>query len=297
VATPKSLFAICDLLFAILPVPELAEVEQNRRVWHRGQGQKILAVTVQNVRSPVWRGVRSADLVLAITGKPLTASETHGKKMLFQFGRDTWLGIHLGMTGVLTVETAGYRLQKHDHLVLRLARHSLVFSDQRRFGRLRLARGADQPIWWTRLPPPILSDRFTVDWVAEFCARRKRTPLKPLLLMQDRFPGIGNWMADEILWRARLHPKALAGGLAPATVKKLYQAIRRVTVSAMNEVDENWEFPSSWLFSHRWKDGGHCPRCGTGLLREKIGGRTTCWCPSCQLVAPSLAEAEPQSSK
>jgi formamidopyrimidine-DNA glycosylase len=89
----------------------------------------------------------------------------------------------------------------------------------------------------------------------------------------------------------------LAGGLAPATVKKLYQAIRRVTVSAMNEVDENWEFPSSWLFSHRWKDGGHCPRCGTGLLRQKIGGRTTCWCPSCQLVAPQLAEAEPQSSK
>jgi formamidopyrimidine-DNA glycosylase len=278
-------------------VPELAEVEQNRRVWHRGQGNRILAVSVQNVRSPVWRGVRSADLVAALTGKPLTGSETHGKQMLFQFGRDAWLGIHLGMTGQLTVETSIYQPQKHDHLVLRQAGHSLVFSDQRRFGRLRLTQGTDQPTWWTRLPPQILSDRFTLDWVTEFCARRKRTPLKPLLLMQDRFPGIGNWMADEILWRAKLHPKILAGALSPAAVKKLYQAIRRVTVSAMNEVDENWEFPSTWLFSHRWKDGGRCPRCGTGLLREKIGGRTTCWCSHCQPFPDASSASEAKRSR
>jgi formamidopyrimidine-DNA glycosylase len=270
------------LLFIISPVPELAEVERNRRVWAPGQGKKVLAVAVQNLRSPVWRGVRSAELAKTLTGKVLTASEAHGKQMLFQFGREAWLGIHLGMTGRLSLESADYRLRKHDHLALRQTHHLLVFSDQRRFGRLRFGQGPNQPVWWTRLPPPILSTQFTTRWVAEFCARRKRTPLKSLLLMQDRFPGIGNWMADEILWRARLNPKVLAGQLSPALVSKLHRSIRGVTASALKQMDQNWEFPSSWLFSHRWEEGGHCPRCGTPLTREKIGGRTTCWCPSCQ---------------
>jgi formamidopyrimidine-DNA glycosylase len=282
------LFAICYLLFAIPSVPELAEVEHNRRVWARGHGKKILAVEAGNVRSPVWRGMRPANLVTTLSGKLLAGSETHGKQMLFQFGRDTWLGVHLGMTGRLSLEPLDYRLGKHDHLALRQADHWLVFTDQRRFGRLRLAQGGNRPNWWTRLPPPILSTAFTREWVTEFCARRKRTPLKSLLLMQERFPGIGNWMADEILWRARLNPKILAGKLLPAQMRKLYRSIRWVTVSAMQEVDENWEFPSTWLFSHRWEAGGHCPRCGAKLAREKIGGRTTSWCPVCQPSAPSL---------
>jgi formamidopyrimidine-DNA glycosylase len=263
-------------------VPELAEVELNRRVWARGHGNKVLEVVARNIRSPVWRGTHSPTLVKTLTGKLLTGSETHGKQMLFQFGHDAWLGVHLGMTGQLSVEPLDYRLGKHDQLALRQADHWLVFTDQRRFGRLRLAQGEDRPGWWTRLPPPILSTKFTKQLVAEFCARRKRTPLKALLLMQERFPGIGNWMADEILWRARLHPKIPAGKLSPALVGKLYRWIRWVTVSAMQEVDENWEFPSTWLFSHRWEAGGHCPRCGAELSREKVGGRTTCWCPVCQ---------------
>jgi formamidopyrimidine-DNA glycosylase len=272
-------------------MPELAEVERNRQTWDRGRGQKVLSVAVQNTRSPVWRWVRPASLVSAITGKLLNDSETHGKQMLFQFGRDAWLAIHLGMTGRLSLEAANYQLQKHDQLALRQAKQSLVFSDQRRFGRLRLAQGTDRPGWWTRLPPPILSTGFTKRLVANFCARRKRTPLKSLLLMQERFPGIGNWMADEILWRARLNPKIPAGTLSPASVAKLYRSIRGLTTEALREIDQDWEFPGNWLFSHRWEAGGHCPRCGTELTREKIGGRTTCWCPVCQAKKKPRSEA------
>ena len=226
--------------------------------------------------------MRPADLVTTLGGKLLTGSETHGKQMLFQFGRDAWLGIHLGMTGRLSLEHLNYRLQKHDHLALRQAHHWLVFTDPRRFGRVRLAQGANRPNWWTRLPPPILSTAFSKQWVAGFCARRKRTPLKALLLMQERFPGIGNWMADEILWRARLNPKIQAGKLSSASAGKLYRWIRWVTVSAFKQMDENWQLPSTWLFAHRWEAGRHCPRCGAKLVRETVGGRTTCWCPVCQ---------------
>lgn len=142
-------------------MPELAEVEHNRKVWEHGRGRKVLSVAVKNPRSPVWRGVRPAAFVSVLTGKLMTASETHGKQMLFQFGRETWLAIHLGMTGRLSLQAFDYRLQKHDHLALRQAQQSLVFSDQRRFGRLRLDQGANRPSWWTRLSPPILSPGFT----------------------------------------------------------------------------------------------------------------------------------------
>jgi len=263
-------------------VPELAEVEHSRRVWDRGRGREILSVTVNNTNSPVWRETPAARLKAVLSGKSIIGSEAHGKQMLFHFGRDVWMAIHLGMTGELRIEPAGYKIRKHDHLVLRQAGQYLVFSDQRRFGRLRLSEGTEPPIWWSRLPPAILSRSFTAALVADFCRRRKGSPLKSLLLMQERFPGIGNWMADEILWRARLHPKLCAGQLSKTGVTKLYRSIRWVTASAVERLGKDWELPGNWLFRHRWDKGGKCPRCRTVLVREKVGGRTTCWCPVCQ---------------
>ena len=265
-------------------MPELAEVEHSRRVWDRARGKKILAVEIRNIRSRVWQGLPASRLKAVLTGKSLTSSEAHGKQMLFGFGREIWVGVHLGMTGELRREVPNYSVQKHDHLVLRQANGCLVFSDQRRFGRVRLFEGSEPP-WWSKLPPAILSPRFTSRLVAEFCKRKKRSPLKSLLLMQERFPGIGNWMADEILWRARLHPKLPAGDLPAAAIAKLYRSIRWVTKSAIELLDKDWELPSSWLFKHRWEDGGVCPRCHAALVREKIGGRTACWCPRCQALS------------
>jgi formamidopyrimidine-DNA glycosylase len=100
--------------------------------------------------------------------------------------------------------------------------------------------------------------------------------------MQERFPGIGNWMADEILWRARLNPRRPGGDLGPGEARVLWRATREVCRRAIDVMDQNWEYPDAWLFAHRWEDGGRCPRCRTGLLRAAVGGRTTCWCPRCQ---------------
>ena len=263
-------------------MPELAEVEHSRRVWECGRGKKILSVTVNNTSSPVWRGAPATRVKEVLSGKCFTGSEAHGKQMLFRFGREVWIGIHLGMTGELRIERAAYQIRKHDHLVLRQAGQCLVFSDQRRFGRLRFSQGTAAPIWWSKLSPPILSRGFTAALVADFCHRRKGSPLKSLLLMQQRFPGIGNWMADEILWRARLYPKLRAGQLPAAGITKLYRSIRSVTASAVDLLSKDWELPDNWLFRHRWNKGGKCPRCRTLLIREKIGGRTSCWCPVCQ---------------
>src|SRR6516225_3800162 len=267
-------------------MPELAEVERSRRLWDARRGAKVLEVVLRNRKSHVFRGTDLPSVARGITGQPLFGSEVVGKQMVFRFGKrgQRWLGLHLGMTGELRIEAPTYPFLKYDHLILRQSKRSLVFADTRQFGRVLFAETDGVPNWWAKLPPSILSKEFTRSAVAEFCYRRKGSPLKGMLLMQERFPGIGNWMADEILWRARLNPKIPAGKLSPALVGNLYRWIRWVTVSAMQEMDENWEFPSTWLFSHRWEAGGHCPRCGAALAREKIGGRTTCWCPVCQPV-------------
>ena len=119
--------------------------------------------------------------------------------------------------------------------------------------------------------------------MSEFLRRHGRAPIKAVLLAQEGFPGIGNWMADEILWRAALHPATPAGHLASAKVCELWRQVRFVSAGAMRIVAKDYsDPPPSWLFRHRWREGGRCPKDGSPLRRETIGGRTTAWCVRCQ---------------
>lgn len=265
-------------------MPELAEVERSRRLWEVGRGAKVLEVILRNRKSRVFRSIDPEELIRAVTGQRLFDSEALGKQMVFRFGKqgEFWLGIHLGMTGELRVEPPKYPFRKHDHLVLRQSKQSLVFSDPRQFGRVLFAQSEVAPSWWANLPPSILSNQFKRNSIEEFFRRRKASPMKALLLMQERFPGIGNWMADEILWRARLNPKVRAGTLGASEISTLYRATRSVCAKAIEVMDKDWQFPKTWLFAYRWEDGGRCPRCHTGLVRDIVGGRRTCWCPKCQ---------------
>jgi formamidopyrimidine-DNA glycosylase len=212
--------------------------------------------------------------------------------MLFRFDRGTSLGIHLGMTGELSVAAPDHVPGKHDHLVIVTARHALVFTDPRMFGRVEFHPGPELPSWWTRIAPSIQSDAFSVEAVTDFLRRRRRAPIKAVLLMQERFPGIGNWMADEILWRASLHPARPAGSLTAREVRTLWRECRRVCALALDAIagrgdtlPANLNIPSNWLFHHRWEDGGVCPRTKRPLMRATIGGRTTCWSPARQGVS------------
>ncbi len=167
--------------------------------------------------------------------------------------------------------------------MLRTDRCALVFTDPRTFGKIDFAEGDVPPAWWTRLAPPILSHAFTVEAVETFLRRRARAPIKAVLLMQERFPGIGNWMADEVLWRAAIHPKKLAGRLTPAEVRALHRELRWVCRQALATVGRNLAHPpKTWLFPHRWEDGGLCPKTNQPLVRAQIGGRTSCWSPARQ---------------
>jgi formamidopyrimidine-DNA glycosylase len=271
-------------------MPELAEVEFMRRRWDAGLGGVIVAVDV-HPRARVFRGCDVALLKRALAGAVFTTGARSGKQMGFRFAGAGWLGLHLGMTGELRVEAPRFVPGRHDHLVLRQDARALVFHDPRMFGAVAFDAGAGEPAWWRDRPPEIVDRAFTPAVVATFLRRRARSPLKAVLLMQERFPGVGNWMADEVLWRAGLHPARAAGALDADEVARLHRELRFVCRGALRSIvrggrDGSWgDPPRGWLFHQRWAEGGRCPRSGVALVRETIGGRTTCWSPAVQRPA------------
>ncbi len=272
-------------------MPELAEVEFFRKRWHlAAQGERVVALLAHDQKK-LLREIDVPALRRVVIGARFEDSQASAKQMLFRFTGPVWLGIHLGMSGELTVAPPDHVPAKHDHLVLVTEKHALVFTDPRMFGSIDFHVGSEPPEWWTRIAPAILSRDFTVAAVSTFLKRRARAPIKAVLLMQERFPGVGNWMADEILWRAAIHPRRAAGSLKPAEVRTLWRTCRLVCRQALvaiagrgNELpaDLNVGIPDSWLFHHRWAAGGICPKTKKPLAYATIGGRTTCWSPARQ---------------
>jgi len=268
-------------------MPELAEVEFFRRKWEAGVGAAVTRVHLHGTKR-LFRGTDTAAIAETLAGATLQGSEAHGKQMLFRFSRLAWLGVHLGMTGELRVEPAGHVPARHDHLVLFQRQRALVFSDPRQFGRVHFYQGPGEPPWWSDLPPSINSPGYTSKRLKDRLARHRSLPLKAALLDQETFPGIGNWMADEILWQARLNPRLRAGDLDEAKLQLLWRTTRLVarrsleTIAKKSDHSDFGDPPRGYLFHVRWRKGGRCPRCGSALKYETVGGRTTVSCPKCQ---------------
>jgi formamidopyrimidine-DNA glycosylase len=189
------------------------------------------------------------------------------------------LGLHLGMAGRILVdgeaaqddpkpvEPAG---ERWDRFTLQFADGgSLSLRDKRRLGRAVLEPRID------RLGPD--AALVTRDAFRER-VRRGSGPLKARIMDQSVIAGVGNLLADEALWQARLSPLRPAGALGDAEVDALRRAIRAATRSAIAKGGVH----TGAFIAHREREG-HCPRCGEPLQRATVGGRTTYWCPREQL--------------
>lgn len=271
-------------------MPELAEVEFYRQRWAVAHGGKIAAVQL-HPRARVFRDCNVSALAQELPGRKLLGSETAAKQMLFRFSGGRFVGVHLGMSGELRVEPSDYAARKHDHFVLRVKARTLVFTDPRMFGGVRWHVGKTPPAWWTAIAPAILSAAFTRAKFEHYLDRHARAPIKAVLLQQEQFPGVGNWMADEILWRAEIHPARRTATLTASERRNLFRECRWVCRAAFRVIagvggslpaDLNLNIPRTWLFTHRWKKGGTCPRSGVTLQHTVVGGRTSCWSPTRQ---------------
>jgi len=249
----------------------LAEVEFFRKQWNCGLGQKIGAVRL-HPHARLFRGTNAADLEKALAGRKLLRSEARGKQMLFEFSAGGWLGVHLGMTGHLRQERPDFAPGRHDHLALLQKTQTLVFSDARQFGRVRFHHGPSAPDWWTRFPAPLTSSTFTLAVLETFLRRHGGLPIKAALLLQDGFPGVGNWMADEMLWRAGINPHTPSGNVQGLVLRRLWRIIRWVCRHALRVIGKDFsDPPAGWLMNEKWKRHGVCPITKRGSRKRRCG--------------------------
>ncbi|MFJ8105521.1 Fpg/Nei family DNA glycosylase [Streptomyces sp. NPDC096132] len=258
-------------------MPELPDVEGFRAVLEScAQGRVVRRVEVRD--TGVLHEVSARRLREALEGRRFTRPERHGKWLLARTGGPTLL-LHFGMTGQLLCCHPDDPVQAHDRVLFTLARdRQLRYRDQRKLRGLWLAEDESGV---ARLLGDLGPDALTVDRDDfETALSARRAGIKTVLTDQTVLAGLGNLLADEILWRARLRPTARATDLTEPDRRRVYTEMRRTLRSAV----PTGRVPprDSWLTGHRDDPDPVCPRCGTHLRRTRVGGRGTVWCPRCQ---------------
>jgi formamidopyrimidine-DNA glycosylase len=248
-------------------MPELPEAERARLQIERVVGREIVGVDDHDTY--VCRPHAPGDIARALVGRRLVSAHRRGKFLWAETDDGgPVLGLHLGMAGRIVVDEEPAP-RNWDRFALAFAGGGrLALRDKRRLGRAVL-----EPELAHVGPDAAVISR------ADFRARvgRGTAPIKARLLDQRALSGVGNLLADETLWRARLSPRRPAGALTAEELDGLRRALRAATRSAIRLGGAH----TGTFVPHRVRDG-HCPRCGTALARGTIGGRTTYWCPSCQ---------------
>ncbi|MDX6350038.1 MAG: formamidopyrimidine-DNA glycosylase [Streptomyces sp.] len=259
-------------------MPELPDVEGFRRVLAScGQGRRIERVDVSD--PGVLRGVSGRRLREELRGRTLAEPERHGKWLIARTEGGPALLLHFGMTGELLCCPPDDPPHPYDRVLLALSGgRGLRYRDLRKLQGLRLATTeADIDRILDRQGPDALAvDR---DTFTELLAGR-RGRIKAVLMDQSVLAGLGNLLADEILWRARTAPTRPANRLGEDDYRRLHATMRRVLRSSVR--DGRVPDRPSWLTGHRDDPDPVCPRCGGRLRRDRIAGRTTVWCPHCQ---------------
>ena len=267
-------------------MPELPEVETARRlIADLGLGRLITGV--DDADTFVCRPHSPGELREALTGRTLTAAHRRGKTMWCETssvgssaGPGPDLGIHLGMSGRIVVIAAdGWvaeggdppgrdaqpRKAQWDRFTLEFADGGrLSLFDKRRLGRIQLNPDIDA------LGP----DAGEVTQAAFRALITKGTiAVKARLLDQSKLAGVGNLLADEVLWQAKVPPATPVSHLQRKDADRLYRALRSVLASA---VAKGGAHTGDVIAARR--PGGTCPRCGHEMVHGTVGGRSTWWC-------------------
>jgi formamidopyrimidine-DNA glycosylase len=264
-------------------VPELPEVEAARvRVERAVRGRRIRAA--EAVHDPVvFRGVPPRRLADAMVGRTVRRVRRRGKHLWFELDRRPWPSFHFGMTGSFAVYGDPARRPRFWRIEIVFAGGvRLAFSDPRRFGRIRLLDDPErEPPIALLGPDPLLEPPKARDLGALLA--RRRAPLKAVLLDQAVFAGVGNWVADEVLYQARLSPLRPAASLDAAEVARLRRALLAVLRRAVAVRADSDRFPRTWLFHTRWgRAEGSTTARGEAIVHATVGGRTTAWVPKRQ---------------
>ncbi len=271
-------------------MPELPEVETLVRGLRNQLTHQRFSKVVVNLKKCVRESPRS--FARFLEGRKILLVERRGKNIILRLSGGNALLVHLRMTGGLRVVPADTPLEKHTHVVFSFRGRpwQLRYSDPRQFGRLAVekGRGRQELASLAALGPEPLEIS-----AKEFASlvRSKRRSLKPLLLDQRFLAGVGNIYADEALHRAKIHPRQRSEALEPGALLRLYRSLRQILREAIRAGGTSVRtFADSRGSAGRFqsflqvygREGEACRTCGAVIVREKVGGRSSYYCPRCQ---------------
>ncbi|MEE3715138.1 DNA-formamidopyrimidine glycosylase [Tumidithrix elongata RA019] len=276
-------------------MPELPEVETVRLGLNQNTlGRQIRGGEVLLPRTVAYPNLPT-DFLSALAEAAFVEWHRRGKYLLGELSNQSWLGVHLRMTGSLRWCDATTEVHKHTRVRLFFdGEKELRFDDQRTFGQM----------WWvpqdTALETIItglqnlgiepFDPQFTPEYLAQRLQGRDR-PIKNALLDQAIVAGIGNIYADECLFLSKIHPRQPASSLNEANLIALHQAIIQVlragiakggtTFSDFRDLggDKGNYIDTAWVFR---RTGQPCRVCQTAIERIKLAGRSSHFCPQCQ---------------
>ena len=255
-------------------------------------------------------GTSASAFQAAMTGKTVLDARQQGKYFWLVMNSAPHPVMHLGMTGWIKFQkddTSFYRPKKDDEewpprfwkFILKTEDEAEVaFVDPRRLARIRLVDAeADDlrktsPLKENGPDPVIDKDILTLDWLSKKM-RSKKVPVKALLLDQANISGVGNWVADEILYQARIHPEQYSNTFSDEQLKALHDSLKHVCTTACELLAESDKFPEDWLMKYRWDKGkkGEVNKLPNGakIVHLKVGGRTSAIVPSVQKKTAAVA--------
>ncbi len=289
-------------------MPELPEVERARRLIEGvAAGHRIKRVTCAR-DTIVFERVSPNRVRHVLAERTVVAVHRHGKHLWLELDRRPWPCFHLGMTGNVfarggtppqlnstpPVQTKAWppRFTKI-HLVIDTGAE-LAMTNKRRLGRIRLRDDPARELPISRLGFDPLLDLPSPQRFVDALHSRSTT-IKALLLDQTFAAGVGNWIADEVLYQARIDPRRRANALSVAEAKRLRTKLKRIIETAVLVDADKSLFPRDWLFHRRWGRKRGTTIRGKPIEFLTIGGRTTAWVPAVQRQRASVTSAETDS--
>ena len=282
-------------------MPELPEVETVRyELAEKIIGLKIRKITVNQIK--MLKNISPAKFTSRLEGKTIKDVLRKGKYIIVDLVPKLQLVIHLGMTGILihphienTIKNVRYSIKsKHNHLIFVFTDNSrMVFNDVRRFGKVFLVRHLTEIDSIKNLGLEPLDGEFTPESLFNIIEMNPKKRIKSLMMNQQLIAGLGNIYANEVLYRAGIHPMRLASSLAENDAVILCKQIKHVldraiqlkgsTISdgAFRDTDgKQGKFRQEIMVYAR--KGEKCLKCHNQIEMVKIDGRSSFYCPGCQ---------------
>ncbi len=266
-------------------MPELPEVEIRRQYLETSSlYQSISHIEVEDKK------LLTTDYIIlqsTLIGRQFTGTHRVGKNLFVLTDvPDVIVHMHFGMTGDLEYYHTSINRPRFARIVFEFANgFNLGFLCPRKFERVGLIDNIDAFLKRKKIGEDGLA--ISLATLSEQ-VRRKKAFIKPVLLDQSVVAGLGNWIVDEVLFQAFIHPEQRANTLTDLQMSQLHEAIRLVLETAIRYEATYRDFPNNFLIHVReWDDSPYddveahkfCPRCDTRIERSVVGGRTTFFCP------------------